>query len=105
MTNPQIYVGTVGADLQIKTNEDLITDVASVTIKVRRPSGVTSTWTPTIDATDPENCTLNYRTTAGDLPEDDPGTYRLQPVATMTNGDLWPLGVTTWQIWPRYEGI
>ena len=106
MTDSQIYAGTVGADLEIRTNVDLKTDVASVVIEVRKPSGAVDSWTPTeIDDTILAACVIKYRTVAGDLPEDDPGTYRLQPIVTMTNNDVWPLGVTTWEIWARYEGI
>ena len=101
---PRIYAGTIGADLEIQTSEDLITNVDYVVISVRKPSGAVDSWTPTsITATIPAACGINYRTVAGDL--DEPGTYRLQPIVTMTNGDIWPLGVTTWEIWPRYEGI
>ena len=104
MTDSQIYAGTVGADLKIGTNVDLITDVASIAIEVRKPSGAIDAWPPTsIDDATPAACIINYRTVAGDL--DESGTYRLQPVVTMTNGDIWPLGVTTWEIWARYEGI
>lgn len=101
---PRIYAGTIGADVEIQTDEDLVTDVDYIVISVRKPSGAIDAWTPTsIDDATPAACVINYRTLAGDL--DESGTYRLQPVVTMTNNDVWPLGVTTWEIWARYEGI
>lgn len=103
MTNPKIYTGTVGADIEIETHADLVTGVLSVAITVRKPSGDTTTWTPdSITSATLTNCVVNYRTQAADL--DEAGHYRIQPVATMTNGDVWPLGVAVWRIWERYEG-
>jgi len=99
MTNPKIYVGTIGADVEILSHADLVTGVLSVAITVQKPSGATANWTPdTID----EDGTIHYQTRSGDL--DEAGIYTLQQVATMTNENLWPLGAAQWKIWPRFGG-
>jgi hypothetical protein len=100
MTNPNIYTGTVGAELQIATSMDLVTDVASVTIAVRAPDYAETTWTPdsaTIDGL------ITYTTQEGDLVKS--GVYRLQPVVTMTDGDVWPLTPVEWVIRSRFEVV
>lgn len=97
MTNPVIYTGTIGAELLIVTAEDLVTGVASVTIAVRGPDYAETTWTPdsvTIDGL------ITYTTRAGDLAKS--GDYRLQPVVTMTDGDVWPLPAVSWTILERF---
>ena len=104
MTNPKIYVDTVGAEVSILSHADLVTDVASVVISVEKPSGAIDTWTPTsIDPASVSNCIINYTTQAGDL--DEAGTYRVQPVVTMIDDDVWPIGVALWTIYARYEGL
>lgn len=104
MTNPKIYVDTVGARVEIISHADLVTDVATVSISVEKPSGAIDTWTPTsIDATTSDNCVIIYTTQAGDL--DEAGTYRVQPIVTMTDNDVWPIGVALWTIYARYEGL
>lgn len=104
MTNPIIYTGTIGAELEVHTTADLVTDVRSVVLSVQTPMGVIKSWTPySIDATSPASCIIKYRTAAGDLDDDD--TYVIQPVVTMTNDDVWPLGCAFWKIYPRYVGV
>ena len=104
MTNPKIYVGTVGAEVSILSHADLVTDVTSVVISVEKPSGVIQSWTPTsIDSATSDNCVINYTTQEGDL--DEAGTYRVQPIVTMVDNDVWPIGVALWTIYARHEGL
>ena len=98
MTNPKIYVGTIGADLEILSHADLVTGVSSVVINVRTPGGREVTWTP--DSSDATGV-ISYRLQPGDL--DEAGTYSLQPVANMTDGAVWPLGAAEWYVYRRFE--
>ncbi|HIH03768.1 MAG TPA: hypothetical protein HA263_07970 [Methanoregulaceae archaeon] len=98
MTNPEIYTGTVGAEVEIATGTDLVTGVTAVTIAVRRPDGTVTAWEP--DSVDVIGVVV-YTTVAGDL--DQGGTYTLQPVVTYSNGEVWPLGAVAWPIVPRFQ--
>lgn len=98
MTNPTIYSGTVGAEVQIETGTDLVAGVTSVSITVRRPNGTVTAWEP--DSVDVLG-TITYTTAAGDL--DQAGTYTLQPVVSYDSGEVWPLGAVEWPIVPRFE--
>jgi len=100
MTNPTIYVGTVGATISILSYADLVTGVASVVITVRKPDGTTATWTP--DSVT-EAGVITYTLSAGDV--DIAGTYGIQPVATMDDGDVWPLGAAEWTVYARFEVV
>jgi hypothetical protein len=103
MTAQLIYVDTIGCHVHITAPADLETSVSAVVITVRKPSGDVTEWTPasvTYDA-ESEVSTIEYETVAGDL--DEAGLYALQPVVTMTDGDVWPLGVALWKILARFE--
>ena len=103
MTAQLIYVGTVGCHVHITAPADLETSVSAVVITVRKPSGDVTEWTPDTVTYDSESeiSTIEYETVAGDL--DESGLYALQPVATMVDGDVWPLGVALWNILARFE--
>lgn len=101
MTNPIVYTGTVGADLEITTGTDLLTGVASVSIAVRRPDGTVTAWAPDTAGAAGAFGIIVYTTKAGDL--DQGGTYTLQPVVTYSNGEVWPLGAVAWPIVPRFQ--
>lgn len=104
MTTEQVvYTGTIGCQLHITAPADLTTNVKSVVITVRKPSGTLDEWTPTLVEYDSQTriSTISYVTVTGDL--DESGNYRVQPVVTMDNDDVWPLGVAEWKIVGRFE--
>lgn len=98
-----VYVGTIGCHVHILIPDDLVTDVESIVIEVCKPSLNVVEWNPlTVDYdSETEITTLTYETIEGDLNE--AGMYRIQPVVTMTDGDVWPLGVAAWSVLARFE--
>lgn len=103
MTDQIVYVDAVGCHVHITAPADLETNVSSVVIRVKKPSGDIVEWTPSTVTYDAETeiSTIEYETVAGDL--DEAGIYRVQPVVTMSDNDVWPLGVAVWKIVERFE--
>lgn len=99
MANPIIYDHTVGAKLEIHV-ADVIVDIESIELKVKKPLNKHSVWTPDSYIAGAE-LVIHYTIAAGDI--DVPGVYHIQPIVTMTNGEVWPLGVICWTVHAQCE--
>lgn len=72
----RIHVGTIGLQIRVEMGET-ITAASAYSLAVKKPSGATATWTPTIGT----STKFYYSTIEGDLNEE--GTYVLQPHLTL----------------------
>lgn len=73
----KIYRGDVGTQIVIYMAANIVS-ATNLSIDVRKPSGITETWTPTIF----ENDKLKYVIQNGDL--DESGIYSVQPKMTLS---------------------
>jgi len=74
----KIYVGTAGLGVLINTCTDL-TNATTVSIKVKKPNGVTATWVAEKITIDGNMTYVKHTTSEEDI--DIPGVYELQAYA------------------------
>lgn len=72
----KIYRGDIGTQIVINMNANLVS-ATNLSLDVRKPSGTTDTWMPTLYGTDK----LKYVVQNGDL--DESGIYTVQPRMTL----------------------
>jgi len=90
----KVYIGTIGFEFIVDCNST-ITGATALTLEVKKPNGVTDSWT----ATEYDTTHLTYTSVSGDL--DQSGTYQFQAKATIGSwegyGDTFDL--TIYNLW------
>lgn len=93
-----VYKDSIGVDITITLHNDL-TNAASCSILVKKPSGAFDSWTPTI--VDEATGIITYTTVEDDL--DEAGFYILQVWVIQTDGDEFKSDAFRWKIYDDYE--
>ena len=91
----KIYVGDIGTDIILNTNET-ISSATITNMKVKKPDGTTATWVGALEGT----TKIKYTVVEGDLSV--AGTYKIQAYVSVSG---WTgLGETaTFQVYAAYN--
>lgn len=91
----KVYVGSIGTAIVCNFGED-VSAATTIVVNAKKPNGDEVTWPGTLVAP----TTARYLTQAGTL--DMPGTWKIQPVVTMPDGE-WPGETVPLPVYARFK--